>query len=331
MDIPSYLMGAIKGAHDAGIKYVVVETLPTTGEEGIIYLVPKSTSKTNNIYDEYMYISNNWELIGDTEADLSNYLAKNNTIAFTPSGDYNPSTKKYVDDKVSDATIQYSTMPTASSSNVGQIIQYTGTTTNDYTNGYFYECIEDNNVYSWENINVQDAGGSASDLYVIKGRISYSNNTLYLNDYNTADNIAIYTMLYNKMATDGLDAIDTSKIKFYDSWNKQYYSVSEFSYWEGLDRINVVFKISWTSYSTEYGVSYQWYNDLYIYGVRTNGEVTSLGYQPYKYNTLRYADQLIAKDNTQAFTPTGNYNPATKKYVDDTVSSAIGTALQGNY
>ena len=46
MDIPSYLMGAIKGAHDAGIKYVVVETLPTTGEEGIIYLVPKSTSKT---------------------------------------------------------------------------------------------------------------------------------------------------------------------------------------------------------------------------------------------------------------------------------------------
>jgi hypothetical protein len=26
-------------------------------------------------------------------------LAKDNTIAFTPSGDYNPATKKYVDDK----------------------------------------------------------------------------------------------------------------------------------------------------------------------------------------------------------------------------------------
>ena len=33
--------------------------------------------------------------------DLSNYLAKNNTTSFVPSGDYNPSTKKYVDDSVS--------------------------------------------------------------------------------------------------------------------------------------------------------------------------------------------------------------------------------------
>ena len=31
---------------------------------------------------------------------LSNYLPKNNTSAFTPSGDYNPATKKYVDDMV---------------------------------------------------------------------------------------------------------------------------------------------------------------------------------------------------------------------------------------
>ena len=36
--------------------------------------------------------------------DLSNYLAKNNTTAFTPTGDYNPATKKYVDDQVSAAT-----------------------------------------------------------------------------------------------------------------------------------------------------------------------------------------------------------------------------------
>ena len=30
--------------------------------------------------------------------DLSNYIAKDNTISFTPTGDYNPATKKYVDD-----------------------------------------------------------------------------------------------------------------------------------------------------------------------------------------------------------------------------------------
>ena len=33
-----------------------------------------------------------------TEVDLTNYLAKNNTTAYTPTGNYNPSTKKYVDD-----------------------------------------------------------------------------------------------------------------------------------------------------------------------------------------------------------------------------------------
>ena len=33
---------------------------------------------------------------------------------------------------------------------------------------------------------------------------------------------------------------------------------------------------------------------------------------------------VLTKTNTAAFTPTGNYHPATKKYVDDTVSAAGG-------
>ena len=37
---------------------------------------------------------------------------------------------------------QYSTVPTASSTNVDDIIQYTGTTSGSYTNGYFYKCVE---------------------------------------------------------------------------------------------------------------------------------------------------------------------------------------------
>ena len=70
MDIKSYLLGKKKGA---GMSYVVVEELPETGENNTIYLVPKSTSGTNNYYDEYMYIGDEWEKIGDTEIDLSGY------------------------------------------------------------------------------------------------------------------------------------------------------------------------------------------------------------------------------------------------------------------
>ncbi len=64
---------------------------------------------------------------------------------------------------------QYDTMPTPSSSNEGQILQYIGTTTSNYTNGYFYECINDGGVYKWVEKSVQDSYtkgqiGSLSDL-----------------------------------------------------------------------------------------------------------------------------------------------------------------------
>lgn len=61
------------------ISFLVVQTLPTTGQSNIIYLVPKNPAQTNNIYDEYIYINNAWEKIGDTEIDLSNYYTKTQT------------------------------------------------------------------------------------------------------------------------------------------------------------------------------------------------------------------------------------------------------------
>ena len=64
---------------------------------------------------------------------------------------------------------QYDTMPSPSASNVGQILQYIGTTTTTYTNGYFYQCINDGGVYKWVEKLVQDSYtksqiGNLSDL-----------------------------------------------------------------------------------------------------------------------------------------------------------------------
>ena len=81
------------------LSFQVVTELPTTDiQTNIIYLVPSTTSSEQNVYDEYIYINNAWEKIGSTAIDLSNYLAKDNTVAYTPTNDYNPATKKYVDD-----------------------------------------------------------------------------------------------------------------------------------------------------------------------------------------------------------------------------------------
>lgn len=57
-------------------RFEVVQTLPSVGESGVIYLVPKTTSETDNVYDEYIWTNNTWELIGSTEIDLSNYYTK---------------------------------------------------------------------------------------------------------------------------------------------------------------------------------------------------------------------------------------------------------------
>lgn len=83
----------------AGFKPEIVETLPTHDiSNKTLYLVPNGDSG-DDTYTEYLYVDNKWEIVGTTAVDLSNYLAKDNATAFTPNGDYNPATKKYVDDK----------------------------------------------------------------------------------------------------------------------------------------------------------------------------------------------------------------------------------------
>ena len=58
----------------------VVQVLPTQDISlNTIYLVPKQSAGTQNVYDEYIYVNNAWEHIGDTEVDLSNYYTKTQT------------------------------------------------------------------------------------------------------------------------------------------------------------------------------------------------------------------------------------------------------------
>lgn len=54
------------------LSFQVVATLPVTDiRTDVIYLVPSATAAQANIYDEYIYINNDWECIGSTAIDLS--------------------------------------------------------------------------------------------------------------------------------------------------------------------------------------------------------------------------------------------------------------------
>ena len=87
----AFVQAAIGGL--ALISISVVNALPATGTANVIYLVPKSTAGTNNVYDEYIWVtsSSSYEKIGDTEIDLSGYLttsgnASSTTVAFSAAG-----------------------------------------------------------------------------------------------------------------------------------------------------------------------------------------------------------------------------------------------------
>lgn len=61
--------------NSAKLKKEVVTSLPTTCKEDIIYLL-KNKDDTNNFYTEYLWINGNWEIIGDTKVDLTDYAKK---------------------------------------------------------------------------------------------------------------------------------------------------------------------------------------------------------------------------------------------------------------
>ena len=67
------------------ISYEVVQTLPQTGEAGVIYLVSNGGSSPNS-YDEYIWIGGNnarFEKIGTTAVDLSGYVQKTEMVSIT--------------------------------------------------------------------------------------------------------------------------------------------------------------------------------------------------------------------------------------------------------
>lgn len=73
----------------------VVSALPTENiSTTTIYLLAKTTSETNNVYDEYLYVNNTWEKIGDTSINLTNYVLRSELSTVATSGSYNDLSNK---------------------------------------------------------------------------------------------------------------------------------------------------------------------------------------------------------------------------------------------
>lgn len=63
-----------------GISVAIVEELPTEDiNPQCIYMIASDNPDEDNIYYEYMYIDNAWEMIGSTATDLTDYYTKTET------------------------------------------------------------------------------------------------------------------------------------------------------------------------------------------------------------------------------------------------------------
>lgn len=102
-----------------GFSVQVVSILPATGVEGVIYLVPLLGPTSQNIYNEFIWVNSQWEQIGTTEIDLSDYKVWTET-------------KNYIDD-ADDALRNYiGDVSTAQSRTQGNLMAHERDTTNPH-------------------------------------------------------------------------------------------------------------------------------------------------------------------------------------------------------
>ena len=79
-DVSTAIATAVAGI--TSFEYEVVQSLPAEGEAGVIYLVAHSHG-TGDSYDEYIWVSNAFEKIGNTDIDLSGYVLSTDLVAIT--------------------------------------------------------------------------------------------------------------------------------------------------------------------------------------------------------------------------------------------------------
>ena len=61
----------------------MVTALPSTGEKGVIYLVAHTHTGSGDVYDEYIWVTDKFEKLGNTDIDLSDYAKTADFVAIS--------------------------------------------------------------------------------------------------------------------------------------------------------------------------------------------------------------------------------------------------------
>lgn len=268
------------GSGGSSTGWQVVDVLPTENiSTTTIYLVHKEGAKKPNIYEEWIWVNEDWENIGTTEIDLSGYATT------TMVGDLN--TLKTTDkDSIVDAVNELVDK---------QLVAGAGITI-------------DGNV-----INIS-AGDRSNTVFFHNSSITKSTMQEVYNTMKTGKNCIISVGFRNR-----IDAGDTTMLFFspdVSDLDLETYTGSLFFFTPIVYRVGSDFnQQSIQNQVTRY----------YIKLTVKNGNVTVVSnvtvFQSNN-NSNNSSIPVLGTNNLASYTPTSDYHPATKKYVDDAIAAA---------
>lgn len=217
------------------------------------------------------------------------YLPKNNTSAFTPTKDYHPATKKYIDDKTGDLT-------TLSTEDKSSLVNAINEVASSSLSAYYAEGDKYSTFVTEENQLIFKAW---FDEYIKTG---------------IAPNFEIKT----KVKDDGYQYHNFRLLSVYDWYNSRIY-------------MNFVSSAQTRGeiYLTSIGIDHSG-NEFTKIALNMDNSYLECKKYILPTSALPNMSNYLSKTNTTSYTPTNDYNPATKKYVDDAVATKQDVLTAGD-
>lgn len=266
--------------NDSGLKkIVIVEELPEVGDPTVLYLLAKEDPEEGDYYDEYLWYDNQWELIGSTQIDLSDYctLSTDQTITGTKTiGDGSAAATPYLSFKNSYYTGGLRLSGYGFQFNTG--LQLEGNLT-PYPNN---SLDIGNSTYTWKDLYL--SGNLDLNNNVKINSNAYSGLQVQINGNNIFTVYTGYTLLNNTWpAVNNAYDLGSNDNKWRDLYlsgtaNINYHSIVSDNIWLTLKRQNVSiiqFYDSivqpYTNNSVDLGTSSKRWKDLYLSGNVSDG------------------------------------------------------------
>lgn len=309
------------------IKFIVLPQLPTENiDKSAIYMIPSSEQTEENKYDEYVFTDDGWESLGSAQVkvDLSNYLKKDGLLSETGTSTDNTMSQDAITKELEK---KQNTLSAGNNITIeNNVISATDTTYENAT-------IEASGLMSSEDKSKLDGLNNYSlpiaSAETLGGIKIGENLSIDENGVVSASGGSSSIQTYIFSAKDGskLSSIPS------DAPSKEWVINGERRYFKLSSGNTVIMeKGDLLTFNKSSGMitilssnsNIITYQPGYLGGQAYTSDFRGLAvaYNDMMSSTSTY--RVLTTNNTSSYTPTSDYNPSTKKYVDDKLSTLSG-------